>query len=430
MFDLLRASRAAPTDEAMYQSHLFTALSLPIVHLVRDTASFASLESGYDLDMVRVRDSPTYEETSVYLKLMDWTAEGRGIAVSDVSAKLGVRQPDISTCVFLELEGETYNLVSMILEIKPSPGNQENAQTAIGQMILYLIAAYECCGCWLGVAFHAGRFVRAIADDARTIYFEVSGIRNGGEIEEISVADLLNREDALSLYPWYLGTPGAVATAHWEVLWRVVMRSIEIVRDLPLDIPLVALVRPSQKPEEALWSRLGRVDLASDDDLMEVAATRRPDIKRAKDARLRAMRDGGGRERGGGRGDGRGGAGGGGGDRGGRGGHGGRGGCGGRGGQGDVGRGGRGGGGGAGQGAPGSGSRPGLRSGGPVAREQPAAESETEGYIEETNSVGSPPGMIPGFRAILGSPRSFPSGSSRASSNTDPSTSSGGSRRM
>ena len=127
MFDLLRGSRAAPTYEAMYQSHLFKALSLPIVHLVEDTASFASLESGYDLDMVRVRDSPTYEETSVYLKLMDWTAEGRGIAVSDVSAKLGVRQPDISTCVFLELEGETYNLVSMILEIKPSPGNQENA---------------------------------------------------------------------------------------------------------------------------------------------------------------------------------------------------------------------------------------------------------------------------------------------------------------
>ncbi|ORY26901.1 hypothetical protein BCR39DRAFT_249026 [Naematelia encephala] len=276
----------SPTVESAWQ----TALNIFLWPLVQQFARASrnirlNLDTGFDLNRVFVQDGTAFEDTEIQIALRAWEAESKQRPESETSSSFGVRRPDISTTLQLRLDDSaTYCLVSMILEIKPDPPSKTMARQAVAQCILYLLTAYRSCGCWLGVGFHGGHYVRMIATDLRTIYIETS---SSSTADELSVELLLY--GGLDLYPWDLGTPSAPNIPHFGVLWRTVARSIEVLRNVRIDTPFVRLQSPLTQSDPNLFldSRMEQLDLTADQDLMKVASVVRPSIKRALKARER-----------------------------------------------------------------------------------------------------------------------------------------------
>jgi len=362
------------------------------------------------LNYISVQGGTAFRETLVHQKMRGWWAEGQDRAESSVSSTMGVAQPDIMVAASLTLDGIEYWSVSLVMEVKPCPGNAPKARLALAQAIFYLLAAFECCGCWIGVAFHAGSFVRMVADDHRVVYVESAEVSQHDE-DDLSVEELINLEDIRLRYPWSFGSRHAPAMEHVEVLLRTVMHSVEQLRGIRMDQPLGRLPsRSSQYGEEdpLVLNRMSRLDLSKDRDLRTLAGLVRDNAKKAGDP----SRRGGGGGRRPDRGSGAGGSG--------------SGGPGGRRGNGrDGGSGGR-------------GTRQGLRSAGPPAPGAPADGSEglMTSDIEDESSYDHDLGpetdasedqLQLAFFAprVAGSPASAPS---RSSGRSQPSSSSDGSR--
>ena len=275
--ELFNTIARKPTVEISIQGFLWSLL-WPLNRRLPDSdhiPAMLSVTLGVDIKTIFVEGGVDFQETGINQRVRQFEAERRKTNESNITANFGASKPDICTELVIEIEGEATSLLSLILEIKPQPGDRDMARMAIGQAILYLLAANQSCGCWSGVAFHAGRFTRMVAQNPSEVYIEVctadvKAMASYDEAEGMDVEAFLDPDEIDDRYPWDLGTRVEPRVNDLKVLWGVFVRSLDIVRRIPTDRPLGMLagapaLQGEQEKINVFTTRLS--DMAPDDEM-------------------------------------------------------------------------------------------------------------------------------------------------------------------